>query len=225
MSGRILAVIPAFDAARSVGSVVEGCLEHLPDVLVVNDGSSDETHAAAERAGARVIDHKANRGKGAALKTGFGVALDEGFDAVLSLDADGQHLPSEIPKFVEAFRGSGADLIIGDRSHLWGGMVPRRRNANRFSAWSISKCAGVRVPDSQSGFRVYSTDMLRAIPIRANGFAAESEVIVRAGRAGRKIAFVPIDLGFVDGLSTSHYRPLLDTLRIAFVVGRTRFIG
>ena len=95
------------------------------------------------------------------------VLIDQGFDAVLSLDADGQHLPREIPKFVEAFRETRPDLIIGDRSHLWGGMVPRRRNANRFSAWSISKCAGVRVPDSQSGFRVYSNDMLRAIPIRA----------------------------------------------------------
>jgi len=225
VSERILIVIPALDAGSSVGRVVEGCFEHLSDVLVVNDGSTDDTHAAAERAGARVIDHEVNRGKGAALKTGFRAAIEEGFDAVLSLDADGQHLPREIPKFLEAFRETRADLIIGDRSHLWGGMVPRRRNANRFSAWSISRCAGVRVPDSQSGFRVYSADMLRSIPIRANGFAAESEVIVRAGRARRTIAFVSIDLGFVDGLSTSHYRPLLDTLRIAFVVGRTRFIG
>lgn len=218
-------VIPALDAARSVGRVVEGCLRHLPDVVVVNDGSSDDTHHAAERAGARVIDHQENRGKGAALRTGFRAAIEEGFDAVLSLDADGQHLPTEIPKFVEAFRETRADLVIGDRSHLWGGMVPRRRNANRFSAWSISKCAGVRVPDSQSGFRVYSADLVRSIPIRANGFAAESEVIVRAGRAGRRIVSVPIELGFVDGLSTSHYRPLLDTIRIAVVVGRTRFIG
>lgn len=225
MSEKILVVIPALDAARSLGRVVEGCLEHLPDVLVVNDGSTDETHTVADRAGARVLDHDVNRGKGAALKTGFRTAIDGGYDAVLSLDADGQHLPSEIPKFIQAYRGSRADLIIGDRSHLWGGMVPRRRNANRFSAWSISKCAGVRVPDSQSGFRVYSTAMLSEIPIRANGFAAESEIIVRAGRAGRTIAFVPIELAFVDGLSTSHYRPLLDTLRIAFVVGRTRFIG
>lgn len=225
MKERILVVIPALDAARSVGRVVEGCLRHLSDVTVVNDGSSDDTHAAAERAGARVIDHGENRGKGAALRTGFRVAIEGGFDAVLSLDADGQHLPTEIPKFVEAFRETRADLVIGDRSHLWGGMVPRRRNANRFSAWSISKCAGVRVPDSQSGFRVYSSDLIRSIPIRANGFAAESEVIVRAGRSGRKIVSVPIELGFVDGLSTSHYRPLLDTIRIAVVVGRTRFIG
>lgn len=225
MSERILVVIPALDAERSIGRVVEGCFPYLPDIVVVNDGSADATRDTALRAGARVVDHEVNLGKGAALKTGFQLAIDEGFDAVLSLDADGQHLPTEIPKFLAAFRETRADLIIGDRSHLWGGMVPRRRNANRFSAWSISKCAGVRVPDSQSGFRVYSTDMLRALAIRANGFAAESEVIVRAGRAGRKIVSIPIELGFVDGLSTSHYRPLLDTIRIAVVVGRTRFIG
>jgi glycosyltransferase involved in cell wall biosynthesis len=225
MSARILAVIPALDAGRSVGRVVEGCLTYLPDVVVVNDGSADDTRAVAEKAGARVVDHPKNMGKGAALKSGFRLAIDEGFDAVLSLDADGQHLPAEIPKLLDAFRETGADLVIGDRSRLWGGMVPRRRNANRFSAWAISRCAGVRVPDTQSGFRVYSIDMLRSIPIRADGFAAESEVIVRTGRSGGRIVAVPIELGFVDGLSTSHYRPLLDTIRIAIVVGRTRFLG
>jgi glycosyltransferase involved in cell wall biosynthesis len=225
LSQRVLVVVPAFDAGGSVARVVEGCRAYLPDVLVVNDGSKDDTHTTAERAGARVVDHPRNLGKGAALKTGFRIGIDEGFDAVLSLDADGQHLPREIPKFIEAFAELGADLVIGDRSHLWDGMVARRRNANRFSAWSISKCAGVRVPDSQSGFRLYSTGILRSIPIRSNGFAAESEVIVRAGREGRKIVSVPIELGFVDGLSTSHYRPLLDTIRIAVVVARTRFIA
>lgn len=225
MSGRVLIVIPSLDASRSLGRVVEGCLAFVPDVVVVNDGSTDDTRAVAEKAGARIVDHPENRGKGAALKSGFAIAIAEGFDAVLSLDADGQHLPGEIPKLLDAFRSTGADLVIGDRSHLWNGMVPRRRNANRFSAWAISRCAGVRVPDTQSGFRVYSIDMLRAMPIRADGFAAESEVIVRAGRAGRRIVSVPIELGFVDGLSTSHYRPLLDTIRIAVVVGRTRFLG
>lgn len=222
---RLLVVIPALDAEASVGGVVAGCREHLPDIVVVNDGSQDGTQSAAVAAGARVIVHDENRGKGAALKSGFRIAVEEKYDAVLTLDADGQHLPSEIPMFLEAFRETAADLIIGDRSHLWSGMVPRRRNANRFSAWAISKFAGVRVPDSQSGFRVYSTDMLRSMTIRANGFAAESEVIVRAGRTKRRIVSVPIELGFVNGLSTSHYRPLLDTIRIAVVVGRTRFIG
>jgi hypothetical protein len=143
----------------------------------------------------------------------------------VTVDADGQHLPSEIPKFLAAYRETGAELIIGDRSHLFGGMLPRRRNANMFSAWAISQCAGTRVTDSQSGFRLYAASLVGDVPIRANGFAAESEIIVRAGQLGRRVLSIPIDLGFVNGISTSHYRPLLDTLRIAGVVARTRIFG
>jgi hypothetical protein len=103
-------------------------------------------------------------------------------------------------------------------------MIPRRRNANRFSAWAIAKCARAPITDSQSGFRVYSAALLRAIPPRTNGFDMESEVIVAAGRRGLKILTIDIDLGFVDGLATSHYKPLQDTLRIVWTVFRARFV-
>ncbi len=225
MAERFLVVIPALDAGSSVAGVVKASRVHLPDVVVVNDGSTDATPVAAAEAGAVVLHHAHNLGKGAALKTGFMYALDNGFDAVVTIDADGQHLPSEIPKFLDAFRQTGADLIIGDRSHLFGGMLPRRRNANMFSAWAISQCAGTHVGDSQSGFRLYSAALIRNVKIRATGFAAESEIIVRAGRGNRKVLSIPIELGFVNGISTSHYRPLLDTLRIAGVVARTRIFG
>lgn len=225
MAERFLIVIPALDAGASVAGVVKASLAHLPDVVVVNDGSTDSTAKAAAEAGATVLHHPRNLGKGAALKTGFRYALENGFGAVVTVDADGQHLPSEISKFLRAFRETGADLIIGDRSHLFGGMLPRRRNANMFSAWAISECAGTRVGDSQSGFRLYSASLIRDVTIRANGFAAESEIIVRAGRLGRTVLSIPIELGFVNGISTSHYRPLLDTLRIAGVVARTRIFG
>jgi len=220
-----MVVIPALDAGASVGDVVRASLAQLPDVVVVNDGSTDATPAEAAAAGAVVLEHPHNLGKGAALRTGFRYALDKGFDAVITVDADGQHLPSEIPKFLGAWRETHADLIIGDRSHLFGGMLPRRRNANVFSAWAISKCAGKVVTDSQSGFRLYSASLIREVSMGANGFAAESEIIVRAGRLGRTILSIPIELGFVNGLATSHYRPLLDTLRIAGVVTRTRLFG
>ncbi|MGK2857523.1 MAG: glycosyltransferase family 2 protein [Thermoanaerobaculia bacterium] len=225
MAERFLVVIPALDAGTSVAGVVKASLVHLPEVVVVNDGSRDATAKAAAEAGATVLHHARNLGKGAALKTGFQFSLEHGFDAVVTVDADGQHLPSEIPRFLRAFRETEADLVIGDRSHLFGGMLPRRRNANMFSAWAISQCAGTRVGDSQSGFRLYSASLLREVTIRANGFAAESEIIVRAGRLNRKVISIPIDLGFVNGISTSHYRPLLDTLRIAGVVARTRIFG
>jgi glycosyltransferase involved in cell wall biosynthesis len=224
-SERIVVVIPALNAEGTLLPVVVSCLEELRDVIVIDDGSSDRTGDVARSAGVTVLRHERNQGKGGALKSGFAEALRLGFDAVITLDADGQHLPSEIPKFLRAREESGAELIIGSRDHLFEGMLPRRRNANRFSAWAISKCAGVRIGDSQSGFRLYAASLLREVPIHSNGFNAESEVIVRAGRRGRKIISIPIDLGFVNGISTSHYRPLADTLRIAATVTRTRLFG
>ena len=217
---RLCAIIPALNAERTVAKVVAETRQHIEPVLVVDDGSRDATGEVARAAGATVLRHEVNRGKGAALKTGFAWALENGCDGVITLDADGQHLPSEIPKFIAA--QDQGDLIIGGRSHLFNQMLPRRRMANRFSAWCIAKCSGARVTDSQSGFRLYSASLLRAIKLRTDGFDMESEVIVRAGRRGFRIVTIPIELGFVDGISTSHYKPLKDTLRIAWTVTRAR---
>jgi len=217
---RIVALIPALNAADSIGGVIRACLPHVSQVVVVDDGSSDGTGAVAKDAGATVLRHEVNRGKGAALKTGFGWAVENGFDGVITLDADGQHLPEEIPRFITAHRDTKADLIIGGRAHLFPEMLPRRRRANQFSAWTISVVAGTEVTDSQSGFRFYSAPLLKKVRLRTDGFDMESEVIVRAGRHGFRIVTIPIGLGFVDGLSTSHYRPLKDTLRIAWTVFR-----
>lgn len=222
MSERVAVIIPALNAERTLAPVVAGAKAQLEPVVVVDDGSSDLTGDVARAAGAVVLRHDLNRGKGGALKTGFAWALENGFESVITLDADGQHLPSEVPKFLRERQVGGADLIIGGRAHLFEGMLPRRRMANRFSAWSISIAAGTRVTDSQSGFRLYSGDLLRSLELRTNGFDMESEVIVRAGRKHMKIVTIPIELGFVDGVATSHYRPLADTLRIAWTVTRTR---
>ena len=222
MSERIVAIIPALNAEPKV---IEETAREIEPVLVIDDGSTDRTSEVARAGGAIVLRHDVNRGKGAALKTGFAWALEKGYDGVITLDADGQHLPGEIPKFLREREASGADLIVGGRAHLFQHMLPRRRNANRFSAWCISKCAGVRVPDSQSGFRYYSARLIRGVELRADGFDMESEVIVRAGRRGFRIVTIPIELGFVDGISTSHYKPLKDTLRIAWTVSKTRLLG
>lgn len=223
MTERALVIIPALNAERSVGAVVRDCKTVVSDVLVVDDGSADRTAEVAEEAGAQVVSHPVNRGKGAALKTGFAYALEHGFDAVLTLDADGQHLAREIPKFFAAREETGADLIIGGRAHLFGQMLPRRRFANRFSARCIAFASHTDVTDSQSGFRLYSAQLLRAIRLRSEGFDMESEVIVQAGQRKFKILSIPIDLGFVDGQSTSHYKPLMDTIRIAWTVIRARY--
>ncbi|HEX7150842.1 MAG TPA: glycosyltransferase family 2 protein [Thermoanaerobaculia bacterium] len=218
---KILALIPALNAERTLPPVVAEALKHL-ETVVVDDGSRDRTGDVARAAGATVLRHEVNRGKGGALKTGFAYALERGYDGVVTLDADGQHLASEIPKFLRAAEETKADLIIGGRSHLFAQMLPRRRIANRFSAWCIAKTSGTGVTDSQSGFRFYSANLLRTLTLRTDGFDMESEVIVRAGRRGLRVQTIPIDLGFVDGISTSHYKPLADTLRIAWTVFRSR---
>jgi glycosyltransferase involved in cell wall biosynthesis len=223
MTERVLVIIPALNAERSIGAVVRDCKAVVNDVLVVDDGSADRTAEVAREAGAQVVSHPVNRGKGAALKTGFAFALEHGFDAVVTLDADGQHLAGEIPKFFAAREETGADLIIGGRAHLFGQMLPRRRFANRFSARCIAFASHTDVTDSQSGFRLYSAQLLRAIRLRSEGFDMESEVIVQAGQRRFKILSIPIDLGFVDGQSTSHYKPLMDTIRIAWTVIRARY--
>ncbi|HYR30184.1 MAG TPA: glycosyltransferase family 2 protein [Thermoanaerobaculia bacterium] len=221
----IVAIIPALNAERSIAKVVAESRRHVEPVLVIDDGSSDATGEVAKAVGATVLRHEVNRGKGGALKTGFAWALEQGAEAVITLDADGQHLPAEIPKFIAARAETDADLIIGGRAHLFGQMLPRRRLANQFSAACISLAAGVRVTDSQSGFRLYSARLLRALTLRTDGFDMESEVIVRAGRRGMTVMTIPIDLGFVNGIATSHYKPLKDTLRIAWTVTRTRVLG
>jgi glycosyltransferase involved in cell wall biosynthesis len=224
VSERFALIIPALSAERTLPRVIEDARRQLEPVIVIDDGSRDATGAVARAAGATVLRHELNRGKGAALKTGFAWAMANGFDGAITLDADGQHLASEIPKFLRERERTEADLIIGGRSHLFGEMLPRRRMANRFSAACISFAAGVRVTDSQSGFRLYSSKLIREVELRTDGFDMESEVIVRAGRRGFAIVTIPIELGFVDGIATSHYKPLKDTLRIAWTVMRTAYL-
>ena len=222
MSERIAAIIPAYQAGTSLDAVVRGTLRHLSDVLVVDDGSSDETSAVARSAGAIVIRHPHNRGKGAALASGFQHWLGLGFEACVTLDADLQHSPEEIPRLL-APELAAADLVLGVRDHLFAGMTPLRRVGNRLSARMISLAAGTTLCDAQTGFRLYRKRLLEGVPWREAGYEAESAVLVRAGRAGFCIASVSIAMGFVDGRTTSHFRPLVDSLRIAGAVLRARF--
>lgn len=216
---RLRIVIPALNAETHLAGVIRGCLEVEPSwkeiLIVVDDGSEDGTSRVARDAGVRVVRHERNRGKGEALRTGFELALRDRVDAVITMDADGQHVGTEISKLLRTWNETGADLVIGSRAFLFEKMVGRRRLANQFSARAISMFAGVRVGDSQSGLRLYTRRFLTEVDFDSSGFAAESEMIVVAGRKGLSVVETPIELGFVDGVATSHYRPVLDTLRIA----------
>lgn len=211
--------IPAFDAAPSIADVVRRSLAVAAGVLVVDDGSRDDTTVRAKRAGAEVVRHPVNRGKGCALRSAFDLLFARGYDHVITLDADGQHRPEEIPKLYEPTR-HGADLVIGSRAAVFSEMHPIRRASNRWSSRLISFAAGQALEDSQSGFRVYSRTMIERIGFEGRRFEAESAIVVRAVRRGFHVETLTVESGFADGRMTSHYRPLSDSLRIAWAVAR-----
>ncbi len=218
---KVMGLIPAYDAQGSVGRVVGGALKYLPEALVVNDGSADDTAAEAAGAGAKVISHPRNMGKGAALKTGFKYGLENGYDAVLTLDADGQHDPDEIPKLLSA-ASPGAGIVMGARLSDKDRIPPARYWANMVGVKCISWRAGNALLDSQSGFRLYMAELLRVMNVRSNGFEAESEMLMRAGRMGFKITSVPVRTIYdEEALKKSHFRTVPDTYRICIMFLRS----
>lgn len=224
MIERIAAVVPAYDAAKHIEGVLRGLLALLPpeNVIVVDDGSRDGTADVARRAGVRVIAHPANRGKGAALRTGFDAATAmPGIDAVVMLDADGQHDPAEIPGFVDEFSKGRAELVVGNRMGTPGAMPPLRMFTNRLTSGIISLLARSRVPDSQNGYRLAGTALLRRIRLETNRYEIESELIVKASRAGARIASVPVRS--IYGSERSAIHPLRDTIRFISLVFRSFF--
>jgi glycosyltransferase involved in cell wall biosynthesis len=218
---RLAVAIPAYQAAPSVADLVRRTLAIVPALLVVDDGSTDGTAEEARKAGAEVRVLPRNAGKGAALLVAFETLFGRGYDGVITLDADGQHLPEEIPRLLEA--ASAAELVLGTRAHLFAEMSSLRRAGNRLSSWAISALAGRDLPDIQTGFRLYTRSLFEATGFPEKRFDAESAVVVRAARRGLRIVPVPVRLGFADGRTTSHYRPVVDSLRIARAVVRARW--
>ncbi len=218
---QVAVAIPAYQAAGSVGEVVRRSLLQLTEVLVVDDGSTDGTDRVARDSGARTLSHPRNLGKGRALATAFEDLFGRGYEFVITLDADGQHLPEEIPVLAQAL--GEAELVIGSRAHLFHAMGRVRRQSNRWSSRLISLAAGQRLEDVQCGFRLYTRPLIQTLGFPESGFDAESSIVVRAVRKGFRVRTVPIRMGFADGRSTSHYRPLLDSLRIARSVIKTRW--
>jgi len=214
----VLAVIPAFNEAASITNMVSAVLTHLP-VLVVDDGSRDQTAALAEAAGGRVLRQVPNQGKGSALRAGFRQALDEGFDAVLTLDADGQHDPAEIPLFIQAYRDQMAHLVIGRRRFTE--MPFSRRLANTLGTALFSWAMRQPVYDNQSGYRLVSRRVMEScLASREEGFEFEVEMIVTCARENLRLAWVPIRTIYAG--EKSHIQPLQHTLNFIRLVMKTR---
>lgn len=218
MAGEVLGIIPAYNEQKHIQQVVAGAMKYVP-VLVVDDGSRDRTAEIAEQAGARVLRQVPNQGKGAALRLGFQAALDSGYQAVVTLDADGQHDANEIPSFLEAYERSQADLIIGKRD--FNQIPPIRRLANSVGRWSFSWAVGQPVEDNQSGYRLLSRRMMQAVlGSEEKGFEFEVEVIVTCLEKGYQLEWVPISTIYQG--EGSHIQPLKHILEFTRLVLQTR---
>jgi glycosyltransferase involved in cell wall biosynthesis len=216
----IVAVIPGYQCAVTIGEVVEGVLRHLARVVVVDDGSTDGTGEAAAAAGAEVIRNPRNRGKGHALRRGFIEVLDRraagewaAVEAVAMVDGDGQHDPDDLPVLLAAWDEGTYDLIVGGRLKDRAAIPPHRYWTNRIGTGLLSSITGVALEDSQSGYRLLATDLLERLDLRSDGYAIESEMLIKSARRGARLGQVRIRTIYHDRVP-SFYRPVRDTVAI-----------
>lgn len=188
---RLIILIPAYNAESQVQAVIHGAAATGLQVVVIDDGSTDQTGARAQAAGATVLRHHGNRGKGAALQTGFAYARRLSVDGVLTLDADGQHDPAEISKLLAAWTEDPSRLVMGVRSFDPALMPRRSRIGNHISTFFISLFAGRKHSDTQTGFRVYPRRLFR-LPLRTRRFDTETELLLCASKLGVPLYEVPI---------------------------------
>lgn len=205
-------MIPAYQEEKHVSEVARRAHAQLQNVLVVDDGSTDATSDRARSAGVDVVVHPQNRGKGESIKTGLHYWLQRGSEYVVLLDADGQHLPEEISRFVEAAASDNeAKIFIGSRMNDTSTMPFVRRIVNRYMSGKISRVCGQQIPDTQCGFRMLHRDIIPEVLSGASRFEYETEMIIIASRRGHRVASVPITTVYSDEVSSIN--PVRDTLR------------
>jgi glycosyltransferase involved in cell wall biosynthesis len=214
----VAAVIPAYQEEKHIGDVIRRTRQELKHVLVVDDGSSDETSKRAREAGAEVIIHPQNRGKGESIKTGLRHWLERQMSWVFVLDADGQHRPEEIENFMQAALADGASLLIGNRMKNLSGMPLLRRIVNRYMSMKISRVCGRDIPDTQCGFRLLHRNLIPDVLGGTHRFDYETEMLIVASRKGFRIESVPISTVYSDEVSSIH--PVRDTVRFLTLLRR-----
>jgi len=211
MSLRACAVIPAYNAAATLGPLAQQIRQLGLDLVIVDDGSTDETARVATQTGTMVISHLRNQGKGAALRTGFAYAVQAGYEVVVTLDSDGQHDPADIPRLLEAASQPDGAVVIGCRTLARGSMPFARRWVNRLMSRVVSVMARHRIPDSQCGLRVIRREVLQAVRLSGRRFDLETELLLAAAHRGWRARSVPIRTIYHQ--RASHIDPIVDGLR------------
>ena len=215
------AIIPAYREQQHISDVVRRTRQQLDHVVVIDDGSSDNTTRCAREAGAEVIVHSQNRGKGEAIKTGLRHWLDRQFIHVIILDADGQHLPEEIDRFMAtAAQARDRSFFLGNRMNNLTGMPFIRRVVNRYMSNRISRICRQKIPDTQCGFRMLDRQLIPELLDGGNRFDYETEMLIIASRKGYRIESVPITTVYSDEVSKIH--PARDTIRFFKLMRRYR---
>jgi glycosyltransferase involved in cell wall biosynthesis len=209
----IYAIIPAYNSSATIEQVIQDTRQQLPvkSIIVVDDGSHDKTAEISKKIGVIVLSHPVNRGKGAALKTGFAKALECGADVIFTLDADGQHQPQVFGEFLQVMRENTADIVIGNRMQSLKKMPFHRILSNRITSKLISLRIGYPIEDSQCGFRLLRSSVIRKVKLELNRFDLESELIIKAGLAGFHFGAVPIETIYHNQSSAIHH--IRDTFR------------
>jgi len=219
---KVCILIPAYNESAQIGQLVRSLRSkgHVP--VVVDDGSQDNTAEEARSAGADVITHERNMGKGVSLKTGIEYILKEGYDAVLIMDGDAQHSADDIQKFVVLADKRHDTFIIGNRMDDTKNMPIERKLTNKFMSYIVSRICGQNIPDSQCGFRLIKRKLLEKIDIESERFEVESELLIKASRAGADIISVPIETFY--GEEESKINPFRDTFRFVIFLLKLPFM-
>jgi len=220
---KICILIPAYNARNTLGLVLKKIEPLKSDVVVVDDGSSDETKRLALENRVQLLEHPLNLGKGAALRTGFQYILQRDYQVVITLDADGQHDPAEIPFLLRIFQSVKPDILIASRAMEFDKMTFLRRFWNRLGVKAVSRLCHSDITDSQSGFRLIRTEVLKALNLSTSGFETELELLIKACKRGFSVLSVPINTPRVDGTGSSHFRPVVDTWRVCMLFLRGLF--
>lgn len=211
-------VIPTYNHANTLAQVVESVLSYTPDVIVVNDGSTDQTPEILKSFGSRInsISYKKNRGKGYALKMGFDKALELGFGNVITIDSDGQHFASDIPNFIRTAKQHPNTLILGSRLMNQENMPSGNKFANKFSNFWFTAQTGIKLTDTQTGYRLYPLERMKRMRPTSYRYEAELELLVRSAWRGIKLIPIPIDVYYPEANERiSHFKPSKDFFRIS----------